>query len=588
MNIISLKLRINLTHIIDMEYWNKQDALKFYNISIESNNEMDSLFHDEFIKLLCSRSREFRKLYQEVAHEVVTNLQGYMEHKEQTEKTIQQLMNTIDIKADELQKTINLLKGTYYVAEGRYDIANEYMDILPQWDSLPFIAMPFKSYANRFIRTIQKAAIDHMRQTEKFPSAENLVKATMCKFAKNQLEWQIKAINFSEDNIKENFWEISALLEEEWILLEASDNIQQSFIKLCRLKYPQAKKSFDYLFENKKFRNEYINQICNNLDPFLKNYFNSVVEDTKNLMEEGKIIWEYHSNIANNILFNYHVFVKNNYVFEGQILGKYFLEILNTFKKDHNKKIKAKEKPIEKKEVPIFSNDDIPIQTQDKNGRKYQINEETHRTIEEAISHIKSNEQKKSSMIKYIAKLLIKDLPFKFNDFKKIFNLQEIPEETITIVTEKLWMEYEIEKEEKESSRNKKTTSSKKLENITENTRAKEDITPTKEIPVEETENYFLEHIKMLWFSIKNENFLKKQIEEFCKNNRHRTTLNNLLKNPEVGKVLAHKWGHKKARILPIWRTGRRLLLIKDGEDIEVDGFYNHNDYLNNLAKIKN
>ncbi|MBR4567303.1 hypothetical protein IKO18_02505 [bacterium] len=55
-----------------------------------------------------------------------------MQHKEQTEKTIQQLMNTIDIKADELQRTINLLKGTYYVAEGRYDIANEYMDILPQ------------------------------------------------------------------------------------------------------------------------------------------------------------------------------------------------------------------------------------------------------------------------------------------------------------------------------------------------------------------------------------------------------------------------------------------------------------------------
>jgi hypothetical protein len=78
------------------------------------------------------------------------------------------------------------------------------------------------------------------------------------------------------------------------------------------------------------------------------------------------------------------------------------------------------------------------METQNKNGRKFQIDEETHTTIEEAISHIKSNEQKKSSMIKYIAKLLIKDLPFKFNDFKKIFNLQEIPEETITIITEKL------------------------------------------------------------------------------------------------------------------------------------------------------
>jgi hypothetical protein len=148
-------------------------------------------------------------------------------------------------------------------------------------------------------------------------------------------------------------------------------------------------------------------------------------------------------------------------------------------------------------------------------------------------------------------------------------------------------MEYEIGKEEKESTWNKKTES-RKWENITENTKTTGDTTPTKEIPIEETEKYFLEHIKTLWFSIKNENLLKKQIEEFCKNNRHRTTLNNLLKNPEVGKVLAHKWGHKKARILAIWRTGRRLLLIKDWEKIEVDGFYNHNDYLNNLAKIKN
>jgi hypothetical protein len=40
--------------------------------------------------------------------------------------------------------------------------------------------------------------------------------------------------------------------------LEASDNIRQAFIQLCREKYPLAKKNYDFLFDNKTARREFL------------------------------------------------------------------------------------------------------------------------------------------------------------------------------------------------------------------------------------------------------------------------------------------------------------------------------------------
>jgi hypothetical protein len=40
--------------------------------------------------------------------------------------------------------------------------------------------------------------------------------------------------------------------------LEASDNIGQSFIKLCREKYPLAKKNCDFLLGNKTAKKEFL------------------------------------------------------------------------------------------------------------------------------------------------------------------------------------------------------------------------------------------------------------------------------------------------------------------------------------------
>ena len=45
--------------------------------------------------------------------------------------------------------------------------------------------------------------------------------------------------------------------EENGFDLEASDNIQQSFIKLCREKYPLAKKNSDFVFTIKRNKTQY-------------------------------------------------------------------------------------------------------------------------------------------------------------------------------------------------------------------------------------------------------------------------------------------------------------------------------------------
>jgi hypothetical protein len=47
------------------------------------------------------------------------------------------------------------------------------------------------------------------------------------------------------------------------MILEPSNNIQESFIKLCRETYPLAKPYCDQLFENKSFRKKFLEKEVN-------------------------------------------------------------------------------------------------------------------------------------------------------------------------------------------------------------------------------------------------------------------------------------------------------------------------------------
>jgi hypothetical protein len=289
--------------------------------------------------------------------------------------------------------------------------------------------------------------------------------------------------------------------------------------------------------------------------------------------------WEKHWYIVNNVLLNYNTFIKEEY-WEDNIIGKYFLEILNAFEKDHNRKLKSQEKKKEVKKSNTIDVKEIPIIDEKvKKWRRYTLDEEKNSLIKEAVSYIECNDDTRTSIEKFITKLVIKDFPLKFSDLKKIFDLNGIPEETERILTEKLGIEYEREKKEKS-------------ENIQIKEDDKEIITEQEskieEIIIEDPINYFIERIESYNYSIPNKNLLKKQITEFCKNSTYKTVLTNLLKNKNFWEVLFHRWGHKKARVLPIGRTWWRLLLIKNWKEITVDSFCNHNDYWDRLVDIKN
>ena len=83
--------------------------------------------------------------------------------------------------------------------------------------------------------------------------------------------YYFKNMEFSEDQCKEAFEEIQEQLKENGIELEASDNIQESFIKLCREKYPLAKKNSDFVFTIKNFRTDFLEKNIRRLDEHLRN-----------------------------------------------------------------------------------------------------------------------------------------------------------------------------------------------------------------------------------------------------------------------------------------------------------------------------
>ncbi|MBR6907517.1 hypothetical protein IKN40_03305 [bacterium] len=85
-------------------------------------------------------------------------------------------------------------------------------------------------------------------------------------------------MKFDEEDFKENFSEIQEWLKEKDIDFEASDNIQESFIKLCREKYPLAKKNSDFIFNLKNFKREFLDLFIKNLDSDLASEFDKTFE----------------------------------------------------------------------------------------------------------------------------------------------------------------------------------------------------------------------------------------------------------------------------------------------------------------------
>ena len=532
----------------------------------------------ELINILMKTSTNFKKGYYNIAKQLQESLTFWKEYD--YNQDISTLIEQTQKDGTQIQRIGNLMKGYRYLWEGdkqmsKYFCSVEEEDLAPEQ-----LRTPFTKYAESFIRTYFACAYDFMKTTWKIPAVTPVLKKTFLKISRRYITDQIKKLEFSEENYKECFNEIQWLLEENGVILEPSNNIQESFIKLCRETYPLAKPYCDQLFENKSFRKKFLEKEVNSwINQTTEKFFDSIVKLVDDyIAQHPEDVWEQWRNgiITDNIIFNYNN-LREESLWEDMILANYFLEIVNTFKQEHNRKLSNQKK---KQETNIIQ-EEIPIVNLWENSLQF-LSKEDEENISKAISYFSCDDKKKKSIKKFFRKLLIKWLPRKINEFKKIFEIENIPAWTENILIDILGIEYVNEKENKD---NKEESQVK----IQENTQEEQiNAQENKEITIENPITSFLERIEGNWYTIPNKPLLTEQIENFCKNWNNKTVLTNLLKNQSFWALLFHRNWHKKARILPIWRTGRRLLLIKDSWATEVDGFYNHNDYEYNLAKIKN
>ena len=449
-------------------------------------------------------------------------------------------------------------------------------------ETITNIAKRFSSYADSFKNLYMKQATEYLRKNKKIPDYKVILKLCFCKHLKRYMETYIKNMKFSEEECRESFPQIQEQLKEQGLDLEASDNIKESFIKLCREKYPLAKKHYDNLFNQKNFRNACVEYLIKSLDRDLPKEFDAIVEGCredikadKDIPEEDFPLMEFVNIPINTILSINELIDKGEW--EDWVIAYYFLSAAELFEKDHNRKIKQSSKKKEKTQEnsSITANRILPEKT--KLSWKNALTENENKLIKQAVSYLNLKEDEES-VIKYITKLKLKDLPLKFHDLKSLFDLKDIPPKTESILIDQLWFEYEIEDELLKVKEEERVEQEEKTELI-----------ENEEIEIDNPIQYLIDRSNELWYVVDNEQLVRKQLEEFLLNENYATVFKNLLKKPEFLKVFLHKWGHSAARVIRIWMTGWRMLFEKkrDGK-IHMLYIANHNNYENRLAMIKN
>ena len=449
-------------------------------------------------------------------------------------------------------------------------------------ETITNIAKRFSSYADSFKNLYMKQATEYLRKNKKIPDYKVILKLCFCKHLKRYMETYIKNMKFSEEECRESFPQIQEQLKEQGLDLEASDNIKESFIKLCREKYPLAKKHYDNLFNQKNFKNACVEYLIKSLDRDLPKEFDAIVEGCredikadKDIPEEDFPLMEFVNIPINTILSINELIDKGEW--EDWVIAYYFLSAAELFEKDHNRKIKQSSKKKEKTQEnsSITANRILPEKT--KSSWKNALTEDENKLIKQAVSYLNLKEDEES-VIKYITKLKLKDLPLKFHDLKSLFDLKDIPPKTESILIDQLWFEYEIEDELLKVKEEERVEQEEKTELI-----------ENEEIGIDNPIQYLIDRSNELWYVVDNEQLVRKQLEEFLLNENYATVFKNLLKKPEFLKVFLHKWGHSAARVIRIWMTGWRMLFEKkrDGK-IHMLYIANHNNYENRLAMIKN
>ena len=555
------------------------NGAKNYAYDPDAFNPVRCAYVGELLKVLSDNSREIKWELNQIkkeSYDVVDWKKEWMDY----DLRIINLINWTQEGADALKiiDILDALDGMWkwdYVTIGNYIVTDE------NDEDLINLTKRFSKYAGPFISLYMRLATEYLRKNKKVPDYKTILKMCFCKQMKRYIETYLRNMKFSEEECKEGFSELQENLKENGFDLEASDNIQQSFIKLCREKYPLAKKNSDFIFSIKNFKNDFIGECIKRLDNELQTEFDGIIERFyDDIKKEGKLPDDHElmafANIPINVISAMNEIV-DDAIWVDWTIALYFLTVAEVFEKEHNKKLKKSASDKNKVEEKKGNIETGLIPEKQKRSWKNALTEKENDLIKQAVSYLDAKE-KEWSIIKYITKLKLKDLPLKFHDLKTLFDIKEIPPQTEKILIDLLDFEYEVEEEVLKVKEEEKIEQEEKdIEAVQE------------ENEIDDPVQYFIDKMGELWHIIDNESAIRKQLEEYLQNENYATVLKNLLKKPEFLKVFLHKWGHSAARVIRVWMTGRRFLFEKKRDDkIHLLYFANHNNYENRLAMIKN
>lgn len=547
----------------------------------EDVRDSRSFMLDELLKVLSKTSSKVRDEVVKIKKEMLVAM---AENNVACISWEWRLSDIIDSSPDSsnLMYTLNAFSALKELWLWNEEKAKSYKTWLPDFDEdMIKVFKRFAEYEGSFVGCYERLATEYMRKHKKIPDCRTILKMCFCEYVGRYMRLYIKNMKFNEDSYREYFWIIQEKLQEKWFELEASDNIGQSFIKLCREKYPLAKKNCDFLFGNKTAKKEFLSVAEQSLCVWLGSRFDDIIDgciedvDVDEDLQEDLREWTLLMNSIINTLINVNGLI-DEWTWNDELIGEYFCYIANLFEESHLKKlenVKEKEKKPAKKSFWW----EMSVPEKQRTSWREVLSDEENKLIEEAVWYIDSEER--DGIVKYITKLKIKGLPLNFYDMKILFNIEDIPPQTESILIDQLWMDYEIEEEiikAKEEEQEEKTE------------RQDEQLENQEEIEVDDPTQYLVDKLKSVWCIFDNELTAKKQIDEFCQNDNYKTVLINLMTSPRFGKVFVYKSGHKTARLLRVGMTGWRILFAKrkDG-NLHFVCFANHNNYEDRLAKLK-
>ena len=476
----------------------------------------------------------------------------------------------------EKRKNNNTQKNKIWIKWFWAYVENENDDWLDNMNSI---------YNQTFWNLYKRNVLDYLITYDDIPPLKEILKKTFCMWIKQSIITELQKNQFTENDYKESFWVISDYLLDKWITLEPSDNIKESFIEECKKRYPLAKNSCNHLFEIKNFKNEFINKISTEIEVEIEQVFENIYWEASKIIRRNNpekldlTIWI----LMSRILWKYQEFRQSNN-WKSDMISLFFLAIADKFEEDHLKKLRKSENiNAIKQEKSNNEKEDEKEKTNNYNlynsyKKVSTIDKNTEEKFDKVVGIIWWNDEKRESMKRYLVNLYKKELPINFSNFKKIFEIQEIPAKAENIILDKIGMEFEAEEEIKETKK-AKDTSWEERKPITKCT--------TESIEIEDPVTYMIDQLKSMDYHFINENNFTEQVNEFCINDSQKSILKNLLYNPRFWNVLLHKSWCKDIRVLPIGRTWWRILMVKIDNNIYIDWCYNHNDYEQRLDLIK-